>query len=165
MARQPDAVALRIGEARMTYRELDQVTAATAGWLRHRGVGPGDRVAVLLPNVPAFVAVYEALMRLGAVMVPLNPLFTARELEYFLEDSGARVLWAMPGLPAVDEVAGNVDVEVVTLDLEAVGRECAAEGIAPVTEITPRDPDDDAVLLYTSGTTGRPKGARLTHTN
>ena len=165
VARQPDAVALRIGEARMTYRELDQVTAATAGWLRHRGVGPGDRVAVLLPNVPAFVAVYEALMRLGAVMVPLNPLFTARELEYFLEDSGARVLWAMPGLPAVDEVAGNVDVEVVTLDLEAVGRECAAEGIAPVTEITPRDPDDDAVLLYTSGTTGRPKGARLTHTN
>lgn len=165
VARQPDAVALRIGEARMTYRELDQVTAATAGWLRHRGVGPGDRVAVLLPNVPAFVAVYEALMRLGAVMVPLNPLFTARELEYFLEDSGARMLWAMPGLPAVDEVAGNVDVEVVTLDLEAVGRECAAEGIAPVTEITPRDPDDDAVLLYTSGTTGRPKGARLTHTN
>ena len=165
VARQPDAVALRIGEARMTYRELDQVTAATAGWLRHRGVGPGDRVAVLLPNVPAFVAVYEALMRLGAVMVPLNPLFTARELGYFLEDSGARMLWAMPGLPAVDEVAGNVDVEVVTLDLEAVGRECAAEGIAPVTEITPRDPDDDAVLLYTSGTTGRPKGARLTHTN
>lgn len=165
VARQPDAVALRIGEARMTYRELDQVTAATAGWLRHRGVGPGDRVAVLLPNVPAFVAVYEALMRLGAVMVPLNPLFTARELEYFLEDSGARMLWAMPGLPAVDEVAGNVDVEVVTLDLEAVGRDCAAEGIAPVTEITPRDPDDDAVLLYTSGTTGRPKGARLTHTN
>ena len=165
VARQPDAVALRIGEARMTYRELDQVTAATAGWLRHRGVGPGDRVAVMLPNVPAFVAVYEALMRLGAVMVPLNPLFTARELEYFLEDSGARMLWAMPGLPAVDEVAGNVDVEVVTLDLEAVGRECAAEGIAPVTEITPRDPDDDAVLLYTSGTTGRPKGARLTHTN
>ena len=165
VARQPDAVALRIGEARMTYRELDQVTAATAGWLRHRGVGPGDRVAVLLPNVPAFVAVYEALMRLGAVMVPLNPLFTARELGYFLEDSGARMLWAMPGLPAVDEVAGNVDVEVVTLDLEAVGRECAAEGIAPVTEITLRDPDDDAVLLYTSGTTGRPKGARLTHTN
>jgi len=165
VARQPDAVALRIGEAGMTYRELDQVTAATAGWLRHRGVGPGDRVAVLLPNVPAFVAVYEALMRLGAVMVPLNPLFTARELEYFLEDSGARMLWAMPGLPAVDEAAGNVDAEVVTLDLEAVGRECAAEGIAPVTEITPRDPDDDAVLLYTSGTTGRPKGARLTHTN
>ncbi|MEU2325106.1 AMP-binding protein [Micrococcus luteus] len=119
----------------------------------------------MLPNVPAFVAVYEALMRLGAVMVPLNPLFTARELEYFLEDSGARMLWAMPGLPAVDEAAGNVDVEVVTLDLEAVGRECAAEGIAPVTEITLRDPDDDAVLLYTSGTTGRPKGARLTHTN
>ncbi|PLA45398.1 long-chain-fatty-acid--CoA ligase [Micrococcus luteus] len=165
VARQPDAVALRIGEARMTYRELDQVTAATAGWLRHRGVGPGDRVAVLLPNVPAFVVVYEALMRLGAVMVPLNPLFTARELGYFLEDSGARMLWAMPGQPAVDEAAGNVDVEVVTLDLEAVGRECAAEGIAPVTEITPRGPDDDAVLLYTSGTTGRPKGARLTHTN
>ena len=104
-------------------------------------------------------------MRLGAVRVPLNPLFTARELEYFLEDSGARMLWAMPGLPAVDEAAGNVDAEVVTLDLEAVGRECAAEGIAPVTQITPRDPDDDAVLLYTSGTTGRPKGARLTHTN
>ncbi|MEO4037830.1 long-chain fatty acid--CoA ligase [Micrococcus antarcticus] len=165
VARQPDTVALLIGDARMSYRELDQATAVTAGWLRARGVQAGDRVAVMLPNVPTFVAVYEALMRLGAVMVPLNPLFTARELEYFLEDSGARMLWAMPGLPAVDEVAGNVDVEVVTLDLEAVGRECAVEGIAPVTEITPRDPDDDAVLLYTSGTTGRPKGARLTHTN
>ncbi|WP_254629374.1 AMP-binding protein, partial [Micrococcus sp. GbtcB5] len=77
-----------------------QPTAATAGWLRHRGVGPGDRVTVMLPNAPAFVAVYEAHMRLGAVMVPLNPLFTARELEYCLEDSGARMLRAMPGLLA-----------------------------------------------------------------
>ena len=167
VARQPDAVALRVGDARITYRELDQATAATAGWLRARGVQPGDRVAVMLPNVPAFVGVYEALMRTGAVMVPLNPLFTPRELRYFLEDSGARILWTMPGLPAVDEVAADpeVDVQVVKDDLESIAKACAAEGIAPVAEITPRDPDDDAVLLYTSGTTGRPKGARLTHTN
>ena len=90
--RRPDATAwIEDGEA-TTYAELKELVQATAGMLRSLGVGPGDRVAMLMPNTLAFPAVYYGALWLGAVAVPLNPLSTDRELEYYLSDSGAVLL-------------------------------------------------------------------------
>ncbi|MDO4240191.1 long-chain fatty acid--CoA ligase [Micrococcus sp.] len=161
--RVPEALAWRQGEERHTFAELLDLVERTAGRLRSMGVSPGDRVALLVPNTIVFPAVFYGTTWLGAVVVPLNPLSTARELEYFLTDSGARVLWSLPGMEAAVQAAaavGVVHVETAPEDL----RETVASA-DPVREIVPCAPDETAVVIYTSGTTGRPKGAQLTHTN
>ena len=159
----PEALAWRQGEQQVTYAELEDLVRRTAGHLRSLGVGPGDRVALLVPNTLVFPAVFYGTVWLGAVVVPLNPLSTARELEYYLADSDARLLWALPGMDAGAQAAEAVGIPLVTTAPDAVADFVA--GAEPVAEMTPRTGDDAAVVIYTSGTTGRPKGAQLTHTN
>jgi long-chain acyl-CoA synthetase len=162
-AAHPDSPALLLGEDRLTYAQLQEQVQALAGLMRAEGIGPGDRVALMAPNILAFPVILFASLQLGAVVVPMNPLFKRREIEYYLEDSGASLLWAVP---SPDAAAG---AEACGVPLRTLGEDGLAPHLAaspgPVTEPAERDLEDDAVILYTSGTTGRPKGAQLTHRN
>ena len=162
-AEHPDATALVLGEERLSYAELRDQARLLAGLLRRDGIGPGDRVALMAPNIMAFPVVLFAALQLGAVVVPMNPLFRRREIAYYLEDAGASMLWSVPSDDAV-EAARERGVPLRTLGRDGLTPYLAASP-GPVTETAPRDLEDDAVILYTSGTTGRPKGAQLTHRN
>jgi long-chain acyl-CoA synthetase len=162
---QPERVALRLDDTAVTYQELADASDRMAGLLQSRGVVPGDRVGLVVPNVPEFATLYYAILRAGGVVVPMNPLLKAREVAYHLEDSGARL--ALVWHTCTDEAragcqrAGGVEITVIgpgTLDDLPVGQ--ASGG-----SLADRVADDTAVILYTSGTTGRPKGAELTHGN
>jgi long-chain acyl-CoA synthetase len=157
-------VAVKLDDAVLTYDQLDDAVARTAGLLKAKGVEPGDRVGVMLPNVPQFPVAYFGVLRAGAVVVPLNPLLKAREVAYHLTDSGARVLLAWhesaDAAHAGADEAGTDCVLVEPGALDALAARCE-----PVTEPVPRAGEDTAVILYTSGTTGTPKGAQLTHAN
>jgi len=161
-ASRPGRVAITHGGESMTVGELEARSARAAALLAARGVERGDRVAIQLPNVPAFADFYFAVLRLGAVVVPVNPLLRAAESAYTLEDAEARVLIAWhEAEPPEPDVAARV--ESIRIE-EPFGGEVLAgfEGDDTVVEV---DPAETAVILYTSGTTGRPKGAELTHRN
>ncbi|MFH9590736.1 long-chain fatty acid--CoA ligase [Streptomyces luteogriseus] len=161
-ARQPERPALRLGADTTTYAELDERSARAAALLRAAGVQPGDRVALMLPNVPEFVVLYYGALRTGAIVVPMNPLLKERETAYHLTDSGAVLLleWhRAPGEGAKGAAAAGVRTMVVDPSPFAA----LLAGHEPLTEVAPTADDDVAVLLYTSGTTGKPKGAALTH--
>ena len=155
-------VALRLDDQRLTYADLDRSCARVAGWLRERGIRPGDRVGIMLPNVPDFAVAYYGTLRAGAVVVPMNVLLKRREVAHHLGDSGAVLLLVWSGFEeeaaAGAAGAGTRCVAVGPGDLDAL-----AAGAAPLDEPADREPADTAVILYTSGTTGRPKGAELTH--
>ncbi len=139
------------------------MAAKVAGTLRENGIEPGDRVAVILPNVPAFPVVYWGILLAGGIVVPMNPLLKAGEIDYFFTDSGAKIAFVWPDF--VDEAvkgAQNSGTRVVTTGPMGPND---FEGGYPIAEPTPREDDDTAIILYTSGTTGRPKGAELTHSN
>ncbi|WP_055530317.1 long-chain-fatty-acid--CoA ligase [Streptomyces graminilatus] len=160
--RQPERPALRLGSKTVDYAELDELSARAASMLLAEGVRPGDRVALTLPNVPEFVVLYYGILRAGAVVVPMNPLLKARETEYHLRDSGAVLLfeWHLaPGEGAQGAEAAGV--RHLSVEPDAFGALLA--GHRPHSEVAAVAEDDVAVLLYTSGTTGRPKGAALTH--
>src|SRR6266571_6391355 len=93
-AAHPDRVAIRLGEDTLTYRDLDDASARVAGLLGARNVGPGDPVGLMLPNVPQFAVVYFGVLRAGGVVVQMNPLLKAREVAYYLGDSGAGLMFA-----------------------------------------------------------------------
>jgi long-chain acyl-CoA synthetase len=160
----PDRAAVRLDDLVLTYEELDERSARVAGLLTARGVEPGDRVGLMLANVPQFPMLYYGVLRAGAVVVPMNPLLKAREVEYYLGDSGAELIFAWESVAGEAakgaEAAGVGFVPVAT---EAFDRLLGDQ--APVTAMTSCADDDTAVILYTSGTTGRPKGAELTHAN
>jgi long-chain acyl-CoA synthetase len=169
-ARYPDDVAVIVGDRRTTYAELWSQTLAYAGALRARGVQEGDRVAMLVPNVEDFPRVYYATLALGAVAVPVHALLKRREIEYVLRDSGATLL--VCAAPLLAEGAAGADlagVDVVTVlapDEAETGRdrlEDLAQQAEPLRTYEPRDPFDTATILYTSGTTGKPKGAAGSH--
>jgi long-chain acyl-CoA synthetase len=159
-----DRPAVRLGDAVMSYRELDEASARVAGLLRDRGFEPGDRAGVMLPNTPEFAVVYYGALRAGGTVVPMNPLLKAREVTYYLGDSGARLLFVWHGF-AEEGSAGakRADAEAVVVDPAYFGDLLASH--QPLREVAERRQDDTAVILYTSGTTGRPKGAELTHAN
>jgi len=160
----PDRAAVRLDGQVMTYLELDERSARVAGLLAARGVEPGDRVGLMLPNVAEFPALYYGVLRAGAVVVPMNPLLKAREVEYYLGDSGAKLIFAWQAIAAEAakgaEAAGTGFVGVAPAELERL-----LGDHAPATAVASRADDDTAVILYTSGTTGTPKGAELTHAN
>ncbi|AKU14789.1 long-chain-fatty-acid--CoA ligase [Luteipulveratus mongoliensis] len=154
-----DHVAIRLDDATLTYAQLDDASARLASYLRAQGVQPGDRVALSLPNVPAFAIVYYGILRSGAVALPMNPLFKPREVEYFLKDAEASLIFGLAGdAQAAAETVGTPFVEVGADQLQDL-----VSQHEPYAEVVDRADDDTAVILYTSGTTGRPKGAELTH--
>ncbi len=160
----PDRVAIRLGEDTLTYRDLDDASARVAGLLGARNVGPGDPVGLMLPNVPQFAVVYFGVLRAGGVVVPMNPLLKAREVAYYLGDSGASVIFAWHGAAAEAEAgAKEADAEAIVVDPATFGDRLATAVPAP--QVVDRAGADTAVILYTSGTTGHPKGAELTHDN
>ena len=160
--RHGDRPALRMDDASLTYAEFRTAASQVATGLQARGVQPGDRVGMVLPNVLSFPVVFYGALLAGAVVVPMNPLLKAREVEYFLQDSGARLVVAMePSAAAASEAAATVGIEAVTVGA-ALPETLMDTGAEPATPVERAD-DDTAVILYTSGTTGRPKGAELTH--
>ncbi|TCK27586.1 long-chain-fatty-acid--CoA ligase [Pseudonocardia endophytica] len=162
-ASRPDGAALLVGDETVTYRELLERAAAVADLLVGSGVGPGDRVGLVSPNVPAFPAAFYGALLAGCAVVPMNPLLTGREVDYYLADSSARAVLAEQGAAgAAREAASALGVPVVELDASGVVGGGPAGG-APAPAV--RDGADLAVVLYTSGTTGQPKGAMLTHAN
>ncbi len=161
----PDAVAVRQGGTTLTYAQLDAASAAFAGRLRLLGVEPGDRVALVAPNVTAFPVAYYAILRLGAVVVPMNPLLKAGEVAYTWSDCGARVAVVFALFAETAQAAsGTTGTQVVVVGPDDLG---APDGpLDPgALEIVERAAGDTAVILYTSGTTGRPKGAELSCAN
>ncbi len=162
--RHPDRPALRLGDAELTYAELGDACSRLATMLRDRGMEQGDRVAIMLPNVPQFPIAYYGILRAGGVVVPMNVLLKQREIRFFLEDSGARLLLAWHGF--LDEAragAETASTEVVEVEPESFSK--ILTGLEPTPGIADTEEDDTAVILYTSGTTGKPKGAELTHHN
>lgn len=169
----PGRAAIVFQDQPISYGQLDTLVARAADALSARGVSPGDRVALLLPNIPQFVVAYYAVVRLGAIVVPLNLLYKAEEVAYILNDSGAKALIVFEAFfgeaRAALDVAPGVELVVFT------GQGAAPEGTVSWADLvsgsaTPRpshtvQPSDVAVICYTSGTTGRSKGAMLTHRN
>ena len=160
----PDSPAIRLGEVELTYAELDQGSARLAALLGERGVERGDRVGLMLPNVPEFAIAYYGILRAGAVVVPMNVLLKRREIAFYLEDSGARLLLAWRGF-CEEARDGADDAGAELIEVEPGGFDTMLEGLEPATGIADTAEEDTAVILYTSGTTGKPKGAELTHLN
>ncbi len=168
----PSKAATLFDGGQLTYGQLDGLSDRFAAGLRSSGIGPGDPVAVQLPNVPQFLVAYYGLLKNGSVAVPLNVLLKSQEMEYHLADSGARALITWSGVApqaARGAAAAGVDriyvAEVGAPNPDGIGDPVetllADPGTPAPFELT--DPGDTAVIVYTSGTTGRPKGAELTH--
>jgi long-chain acyl-CoA synthetase len=180
--RHPDRDAVVLGATRLDYATLDAKANQVANLLVSRGIRPGDKVALSCPNLPAFPVVYYGILKAGGVVVPLNVLLKGREVAYHLADSGAKAYVCFEGTPelpmGIEGFDGFADTEacehffligatpggespvdgVETLEQALAGQPTTFETV--VTEAT-----DTAVILYTSGTTGRPKGAELSHSN
>jgi long-chain acyl-CoA synthetase len=162
-ARTPETVAVRQGETALTYAGLDRSSAQAAATLRAHGVGRGDRVGLMLANVLAFPVLYHAILRLGGVVVPMNTQLKSREVSHYLSDSGAELLFCPPEVAAEAGAGAGDRAEVVSIGLGEL-HELISSHEAEA-EIAVTEPGDTAVILYTSGTTGRAKGAELTHAN
>jgi long-chain acyl-CoA synthetase len=165
-----DNTAVVLGETRLSYAALWDQARRYAGALRSRGIGAGDRVALLLPNTPHFPFAYYGALALGATVVPVHALLKAEEIQYVLSDSGAKLLVCAAPLLAEGakgaELAGVPVLSVLEYGDASVERiDLLAQETAPIDTLVMRDPLDEAVILYTSGTTGKPKGAVLTHLN
>ena len=160
----PDGPALRCDGATTTFSELADNAARFAAYLGDQGLGPGDRVAVMLANRPEFAMVFYGVLHAGAVVVPIDPQRGARDVEFFLINTGARLLVFAPacGAPATvgAQAAGVPQIGVGENTLE----ELTSSFLGHPWPVT-RASDDNAVILHTLNTTGLPKGAQLTHSN
>jgi long-chain acyl-CoA synthetase len=161
-ASEPDRVALRGAGEPWTYGRLRDRAAAVAARLREAGVGPGDRVLLVAPSVPEFAGAYYGIHAAGAVAVTANTMSTRPELEYVGGDAGVSLVLGWHEVtPAPAAAAAALEVPYWPLNPDLADLTSDAPPAAP----EPRDEGDNAVILYTSGTTGRPKGAQLTHGN
>jgi long-chain acyl-CoA synthetase len=161
-ARCPGHVAVRLDDRELTYAQLDEASARLAGVLGAQGVSPGDRVGLMLPNVGYFAVAYYGVLRAGAVVVPLNVLLKRREVAFHLRDCGARLLLGWDGF-AEEALPGARDAGAEFVPVPPGRFEQDLAAAEPRREMFDAPPDTTAVILYTSGTTGAPKGAELTH--
>src|SRR3954471_17469038 len=161
----PDAIAYKLDDTEVSWQAVDEGSARVAGLLKEKGFEPGDRAGIMLPNVPYFPIAYYGVLRAGGTVVPMSVLLKGREVKFYLEDPEAKVLFAWhdfaEAAEAGAEQAGADSVLVKPGDFEQL-----LAGVSePFTGVEERAGDDTAVILYTSGTTGTPKGAELTHDN
>lgn len=175
--RNPAKVAVVFDDVKLRYAELNGAANTIANGLRALGIEQGDKVALLLPNTPHFVLCYFAILKLGATVVPLNVLLKQNEIAYHLADSNAVALiaWegflteAGPGAQATPTcrnlIVAQAPGSTTTLPDGATPLDALLADNPPTFDTVQTMPDDTAVILYTSGTTGRPKGAELTHFN
>jgi long-chain acyl-CoA synthetase len=161
-AEHPDQPALRLDELVLTYADLRDAAGRMGALLASIGIEPGDRVGLMLPNVPAFPIAFYGALAAGAVVVPMNPLLKSREVAYYLGDSGAKAVVAWHAM-AGEAAKGAADAGAQMIAAESPDLAGLIGGLTAVAGDPGRGDDDDAVILYTSGTTGRPKGAELTH--
>ncbi len=159
-----DRPALKLDDTVVNYTLLDEGSARIAHLLKEKGLEPGDRVGIMLPNVPYFAIVYYGILRAGGVVVPMNVLLKGREVAFYLEDPGAKILFAWHDFAdAAGTGAEKAGAELISVKPgefeEMLGSTDADHDVADVSA------EDTAVILYTSGTTGTPKGAELTHGN
>jgi long-chain acyl-CoA synthetase len=173
--RAPAKTAVILGDATLSYAQLDELSDRVAANLAASGLAAGDRVGLQLPNIPQFVIAYFGILKAGGVVVPMNVLLKAPEIAFQLENSGARTLITYGGF--VSEAAKAAEAAAVTSLYVVVtepGADQAAQaggapfeallaGDAPGPQLAARGPADPAVIIYTSGTTGTPKGAVLSH--
>lgn len=162
-ARNPGGVVIKLDDIEITYGALEVLSAKVAALLEQRGVKAGDRVALISPNLPQMPPIYYGILRYGAIVVPLNPLLKSREVAYHLKDSGARLAFAWEGVMAeVAAGAAETSTDIIPIDADFMALVAPLE---PRHDVAEAATDDTAVILYTSGTTGKPKGAELTHEN
>ena len=158
----PDRIAAISDDSAMIYAELDSASSRLATFLDREGIGVGDRVGVMLPNIPAAPVVYYGIWRLGAVAVPMNPLMQAREVAFYLSNTDAKALVGTREFAdAATQGADSADAKVWLVDDAEVAR--LTDGLPEFGDPVERHVSDTAVVLHTSGTTGTPKGAELTH--
>ena len=159
-----DRPALKLDDTVVNYALLNEGSARIAKLLKDKGLERGDRVGIMLPNVPYFAIVYYGVLRAGGVVVPMNVLLKGREVAFYLEDPGAKLLFAWHDFGEAAgtgaEKAGAELISVKPGEFEQMLAETEADH-----DMADVDAEDTAVILYTSGTTGTPKGAELTHGN
>ncbi|MEW6714935.1 MAG: long-chain fatty acid--CoA ligase [Nitrospirota bacterium] len=153
----PKKTCIKFGNRKLSYAETDSIVSLVSAGLKSLGLQADDRAAILMGNCPEYIISYFAILRAGGIAVPVNTFLTPVEISYILKDSGARILiYDNSFIPQVQEIKEGV------LDLKAVSFDDIPQRMSEAHE---DDNDKTAVLLYTSGTTGLPKGVMLTHGN
>lgn len=179
--KEPETIAYSFMGQQQTYAQFEQSVALFAGALKKQGVKEGDHVALLLGNTPHFLISLYASWRIGAVAVPVNPIYTAGEIAYIIQNSDAKVIVGLdqlfPLYEKKDQLFPKVELIIACETEEDTVMQCMKlprppqlfkqfiTSGEPVTSLKPLDKDENAIILYTSGTSGQPKGAMLTHEN
>ena len=170
-ARDPDKTALTIDDEAITFGELDCLAARAGGWLRGQGIDPGERVILCGGNSLSFIIAYLGILRAGGVVVPTGATLTRTELRHIVEDSSAACAFAqgdaLDHLTAITGEHATLRVVIALEEREASDRPSLQQALSEGERLEPPDANNDevALLAYTSGTTGRPKGVPLSHAN